>query len=272
MRRKPWLSALLSILLPGLGQMYNGQMKKGIILYLSFLFIGFISGIWPSLLPLKVIGVFLCLFLQLLFVTFYVVIEAFITAKKIGDDFVPRAYNKWQVYLTVYLVVGFLITSLYTFGLRTFLIQAYKIPSESMRPTFEVGDHLFVNKFYYRKTNPKRGDLIVFKYPEEQKRDFIKRIIALPGEEIMIKNKKVYINGKELKESYIIHTDSSSHLQSPRDNLEKPIIIPQNHYFVLGDNRDSCFDSRFWGTVPEELIRGKAFMIYWPPDRIMELK
>lgn len=91
-----------------------------------------------------------------------------------------------------------------------------------MRPTFEVGDHLFVNKFYYRQTKPKRGDLIVFKYSEDQKRDFIQRIIALPEEEIMIKDKKVYINGKELKESYMIHTNSFSHLQSPRDNLEKP--------------------------------------------------
>lgn len=271
MTRNRWLSALLSFLTPGLGQVYNGQIKKGIILYLLPPFTVLIVGLWTILLPLKVIGVLFCCFLSLC-VAIYIIGEAFITAQKIGDNFILRPYNKWQVYIVIWLVSAFLLTPIYyKFGIRTFLIQAYKIPSETMIPTLEIGDHIFADKFCYRNAEPKRKDLIIFKYPEDPRRDFIKRVIGLPGEKIMVKNKKVYINGKELIEPYKIHTDVSPVLQSPRDDLEKPIIISQNHYFVLGDNRDLSLDSRFWGTVPKELIKGKAFMIYWPPGRIKEL-
>jgi len=164
--------------------------------------------------------------------------------------------------------------------IRTFVIQAFKIPSESMVPTLQIGDHLFVLKFAYglpipftdkkifEWNLPKRGEIIVFKYPEDPRRDFIKRVIGLPGEKILIKHKQVYINGKPLEESYKIHTDIFSDEQFPRDNFEKPIVIPQDSYFMMGDNRDSSLDSRYWNTLPKGLIKGKAFIIYWPPWRI----
>jgi len=168
--------------------------------------------------------------------------------------------------------------------IRTFVIQAFKIPSESMVPTLQVGDHLFVLKFAYglpipftdkkifEWNSPKRGEIIVFKYPEDPKRDFIKRVIGLPGEEILIKHKQVYINGKPLEEPYKIHTDISSSEQFPRDNFEKPVVIPKDSYFMMGDNRDSSLDSRYWNALPKGLIKGKAFIIYWPPWRIRFIK
>ncbi|MEW6607523.1 MAG: signal peptidase I [bacterium] len=168
--------------------------------------------------------------------------------------------------------------------IRTFVIQAFKIPSESMVPTLQIGDHLFVLKFAYglpipltnkkifEWNSPKRGEIIVFRYPEDPKRDFIKRVIGLPGEELLIKHKQVYINGELLKEPYKIHTDISSLEQFPRDNWGKSIIIPSNSYFMMGDNRDSSLDSRFWNCLPKELIKGKAFIIYWPPWRIGLIK
>lgn len=170
--------------------------------------------------------------------------------------------------------------------IRTFVIQAFKIPSESMYPTLQVGDHLFVLKFSYgipipftnkkifKWHSPQRGDIIVFKYPKDVKRDFIKRTIGLPGEKILVSHKQVYINSRPLSEPYKIHTDfyPSSDDASVRDNWEKPRNIRRGNYFMMGDNRDSSFDSRFWGQLQEEMIKGKAFFIYWPPWRIGLIK
>jgi signal peptidase I len=170
--------------------------------------------------------------------------------------------------------------------IRTFVVQAFKIPSESMVPTLQVGDHLFVCKFSYginipfinkkifEWASPKRGDIVVFRYPENPKRDFIKRVIGLPDEEIHIINKEVYINGVHLIEEYKIHNDfyTSPAKFSPRDNWEKPIKIPKDCVFVMGDNRDSSLDSRFWGPLNRNMIKGKAIFIYWPPWRIGFIK
>lgn len=160
--------------------------------------------------------------------------------------------------------------------IRTFIVQAYKIPSGSMIPTLEIGDHILVNKFVYgikipfadrfliSLGMPKRDDIIVFKYPEDETKDFIKRVIGLPGDIVEIKDKIVYINGKPLDELYVIHRDPSILPKEfqPRDNLD-PIIVPQDSYFMMGDNRDQSLDSRFWGFVRLNKIKGKAFGIYW---------
>ena len=268
-KRNPWIAVLLSSFIPGLGQVYNGQMKKGIGLCLLLFSEIFIMNILGKISPLKALIFFIhFLFSLIMLITFiYIIIEAFITARKVANSFILRPYNRWYIYLIIYIIYLILPDPKFEYGYKT-----YKIPAESMQPTLDIGDHLVVNKFSYLKTSPKRGDLNVFKYPGDKRRDFIKRVIGLPEEKIMIKNQKVYINGKELKEPYVIHTDIHSELQSQRDNWGKPITIPANHYFVLGDNRDSSYDSRFWGTVHEELIRGEVCMIYWPPWRIKELE
>ena len=164
--------------------------------------------------------------------------------------------------------------------IRTFVVQAFKIPSGSMKQTLLIGDHILVNKFIYgvklpfiRTTlipikKPKRGDIVVFKFPEDPKKDFIKRVVGVAGDVVEIKDKQVFINGKPENHPHGVHTDPHvipGRLQ-PRDNLG-PITIPADSLFVLGDNRDHSYDSRFWGFVDLRKVKGRAFIIYWSWDK-----
>jgi signal peptidase I len=163
--------------------------------------------------------------------------------------------------------------------IRTFIVQAFKIPSGSMLPTLVVGDHILVNKFIYGIRNPFTGnvlipisdpdrlDIIVFKYPVNPAQDFIKRVIAIEGDEIEIIDKEIFINGERFDTPKAIFLEERvipGHSQ-PRDNYG-PEIVPEGSYFVMGDNRDNSHDSRFWGVVDAGEVRGKAFMIYWSWD------
>ena len=158
---------------------------------------------------------------------------------------------------------------------RTFIVQAFRIPSGSMIPTLLVGDHILVNKFIYHFKDPQRGDVVVFKFPLDRKKDYIKRIIGIPGDRIEIRDKVVYRNGKALDEPYAIHEDNRTLPAAfqPRDNFG-PIVVPPNSYFMMGDNRDSSYDSRFWGFVKRKALIGKAFIIYfsWNPHGRNPLK
>ena len=176
-------------------------------------------------------------------------------------------------------VEAILIAIVLALFIRTFVVQAFKIPSGSMEPTLQIGDHILVNKFIYgvkipylRKTiipvsEPDRGDIIVFRYPEDPDKDFIKRVIAVPGDTVEIRNKIIYVDGAAVKNDVGVHTDSRvlSGAINHRDNL-KPLTVPAGSYFVMGDNRDNSYDSRFWGFVEDRSIKGKAFIIYWSWD------
>jgi signal peptidase I len=157
--------------------------------------------------------------------------------------------------------------------IRTFVVQAFKIPSGSMKQTLQIGDHILVNKFIYglkipylRKNvipikKPRRGDIVVFKYPIDPNKDFIKRVIGLPGDVIEIRDKKLYVNHKRVNHAFGVYTDSRifpAHTR-PRDNFG-PITVPEHSLFVMGDNRDESFDSRFWGFVDYKALNGKAFI------------
>ena len=172
--------------------------------------------------------------------------------------------------------------------IRTFLIQAFKIPSGSMEKTLLVGDHLLVSKFAYGThipneipfvnlqlfpdvvlftEVPEREDIIVFKYPRDETKDYIKRVIGLPGETIELKRQKVYINNKLYEDRHARHTIAPrSDPFIPRDDFG-PLLIPEGHVFVMGDNRENSQDSRFWGFLDIRKIRGKALMIYWSWER-----
>lgn len=178
---------------------------------------------------------------------------------------------------------AFLYAIILALVIRTFVVQAFKIPSGSMIPSLLVGDHILVNKFIYgikipftdievfSFEEPQMGDIIVFKYPKDEKRDFIKRVVALPGERVEIRNKRVYIDGKLLKESYAIFNQEDSFLESSISNRDNygPVTVPPGHLFMMGDNRDNSMDSRFWGFLEEKKIKGKAFLIYfsWESER-----
>ena len=159
--------------------------------------------------------------------------------------------------------------------IRTFVVQAFKIPSGSMEPTLLIGDHILVNKFIYgvkipliRSTiipvsEPERGDVIVFIYPVDKSKDFIKRVIGVPGDKVEIIDEKLFVNDRPWRDDPGVYRKrSSSSNPGSRYNFG-PITVPEGHYFVMGDNRDHSYDSRFWGFVPESSIKGEAFMIYW---------
>ena len=171
------------------------------------------------------------------------------------------------------------IALILAFFIRTFVIQAFKIPSGSMLPTLLIGDHLLVNKFVYGikvpfagtvlipVNKPERNDVIVFRYPQDPKLDYIKRVIAIGGDTIEGRDKKLFLNGKPLDDKYGVHMDETivDRAASPRDNFG-PITVPEGKVFVMGDNRDNSFDSRFWGFVDHRAILGKALIIYWSWD------
>jgi signal peptidase I len=172
--------------------------------------------------------------------------------------------------------------------IRTFVVQAFKIPSGSMEPTLLVGDHILVNKFIYGiripfsgKTmvpisEPHREDVIVFVYPEDKTKDFIKRVIGLPGDTLEFRDHEILVNGKLFTDKHAYYSKS----EEKGGNFGNPIrygprvAVPSGHYFVMGDNRDQSYDSRWWGFVSEDAIKGKAFIIYWSwPhwDRFLDL-
>lgn len=189
-------------------------------------------------------------------------------------SFVPR----WLKELVIILLVVLFI--------RTFLVQAYNIPSGSMKPTLLVGDFILVNKLVYRFSEPQRGDIVVFKWPVNPDIDFIKRIVAVPGDRIEVVEDKVFVNGKELPRRFVgeVYEDGAKKLiyEETLPNgvkhkialYENPALprksvsyyVPEGYYFVMGDNRDNSEDSRYWGLLPKENIVGKAFVIYFSGD------
>ena len=173
-----------------------------------------------------------------------------------------------------------IIALLLALFIRTFVVQAFKIPSGSMLNTLLIGDHILVNKFIYGIKNPfngntwipitkpERGDVIVFKYPLNPAQDYIKRVIGVEGDTIEIRNKKVYVNGEPQDESYTIFLDNKilTAGQVNRDNMP-PTTVPENSLFVMGDNRDNSYDSRFWKFVNLKAVKGEAFIFYWSWDK-----
>lgn len=192
-----------------------------------------------------------------------------------GPDPAPPAKSKLRENIEAIVIA--VILALF---IRTFIVQAFKIPSGSMQPTLAIGDHILVNKFIYGVKlpftgatlipfkDPARGDIIVFRYPEDPDKDFIKRLVALPGDTVEIKNKRVYVNHVPVTDDVGVHSDPHviSGRINPRDNFG-PVTVPEGSYFVLGDNRDNSYDSRFWGFVKNRAVLGKAFIIYWSWDK-----
>jgi signal peptidase I len=202
-----------------------------------------------------------------------------------SGSIVKKTFNRENIEAIVIAVVLAL-------AIRNFVVQAFKIPSGSMEHTLEIGDHILVNKFMYgisnqiqiplipditytekkflQITKPERGDVVVFMYPVDESKDFIKRIIAVEGDTVEIRQKKVYLNGSPVDDPHAQFADSAIYngpdaAARQRDNFG-PKTVPPGHIFVMGDNRDRSLDSRFWGFVDINKVRGKAWRIYWSWD------
>jgi signal peptidase I len=188
------------------------------------------------------------------------------------NDSRPRVAKKSQVRE---MFESICVAVILAFFVRTFVVQAFKIPSGSMEPNLLIGDHLLVNKFVSAPTltsvedallpieTVRRGDVIVFKAPKTPERDLIKRTIGLPGETIEVRGRRVFIDGKALDEPYthFMFNDADIGEKDPRRDFG-PVTVPPGHYFMMGDNRDNSEDSRFWGFLPREYMKGKALFLY----------
>lgn len=178
---------------------------------------------------------------------------------KVDKNRVKSEVREWLEAIVIALIMALVI--------RAFVVQAFKIPSLSMYPTLKIGDRLFVNKFLYRFRDPQRWDIIVFKYPEDPSKDFIKRLIGLPGETVEIRDGSVFVNG--IKQTPPEEIRSNVYYNSePYGAINQKVVVPPDNFYVLGDNSMNSRDSRAWGFVPRKELVGKAFVRWWPPQRI----
>lgn len=199
-------------------------------------------------------------------------------ADQVADNQGPEPVVKKKHIVREY-AESIIIAVLLALVIRTFVVQAFKIPSGSMEDTLAIGDHILVNKFIYGTKipftdkrvltvrDPKRGDVVVFEYPEDPSKDFIKRVVGLPGDVVEGRDKKVYVNGKPYENPHEVHKEKEviPKAQNPRDNFG-PVTVPAGSYFMMGDNRDRSYDSRFWGFVTNDKLKGLAFIKYWSWD------
>ncbi len=284
--RKPVFAILLSIAQPGLGHLYCGKSVKGIKLLLLNLVLTpifmFLLKYVSFIIAIVAINIGL-----VLIIFFYSVIDSFLLAR-VEQEYRLKKYNKWYFYLLV-VVVGLCIsfgTELYS---KNHVIASYRTPTSSMVPSLLKGDHFLVNKSKYDSSIPERGDIVVFTSPDRRNIDYIKRVIALPGDIVEVKNNRVYLNGTSLKR----HPVQDESLSLIKDQLTGDVFfeentgryyqimieknqmhygdiekteVPNEHYFVLGDNRTNSLDSRVFGSIPMTDIKGRLEFIHFPAE------
>jgi signal peptidase I len=258
-KRKPWVAAMLSFLMPGLGHLYVGQAKKAAIVYLLVLFsyFGFAGLATQGRVPnaVSMVGSLLLL-LFLLCVVVYMLFDARHIARMEAGSYRLKFYNKWYVYGAIVLmtgVVGQQIPQIYHLS----MLEFSAVPLGS-RHSPQTGKYLMVENISYHFTHPRRGEMVLFDSSDETK-EILQRVVGLPGEKLQIRDKRVWINDQPLQEGYAHYTDPMFYPadSQPRDNLG-PLQIPPETYFVLGDNRDDSLDSRFFGPISRTKIKGKA--------------
>jgi signal peptidase I len=258
-RRNPIWASILSLVVPGLGQVYNGQVLKGVVFYVGSALLLFVLG-WSGLL-FGLWGIGASVFASII-LWVAIIVEAALTARRLGT-IALRRYNRWYVYVLLIICAGLLGVALKPLsGVRT-----YKMPASSMEPTVKRGDNFIVQMRYYYLSEPKRSDIVIFPIPRNPSKDLVKRIVALGGQKLEIRDKKVFIDDQEMSEPWAVHRspETTPAAQSPRDNLG-PIIVPKGHVFGMGDNRDFSLDSRFFGPIDVREIKGRALSIYWADD------
>lgn len=260
------MAGLLTYLVPGLGQLYNGELKKGLIFSVLFSF-------WSTLISNGSLAILngtyarADMLLLLLFVAvsfgaiLYFIIDAIRGARSKGSAYILKRYNRWYLYLLIIIISQGI--DMYTGRtVKDLLVAPFKIPTASMRPALMPGDFLLVNKIAYRQRQPQHGDIVLF--IRNGNEFHIKRVMGVPGDTLEIIDKKVYINSAAAHDPWKQHVDEEMlpASESPRDAMQSMLISP-GCYFVLGDNRDNSLDSRYYGVIPREQIIGKASFIYW---------
>jgi signal peptidase I len=278
-RRNPLLAALLSLIAPGLGHVYSGQLVPGLSFAGASMALGSFGTLAvtagaPSLHALLIVAlVFFILWIA-------AAIGAFRAARAVAADFTPREYNRWYVYALL-ASFAFPVAANWTLAIRENVAQIFHVPAASMIPTVPLGAHVVANKLAYRKGPVRRGDIVVFSNPNARYADYIKRVVALPGDEIEMRDDEVFVNGTKL-EHRPAEPDSSGDpvLWETDDGTSYPIVlgppsperrapsnfakltVPNGHCFVLGDNRRRSIDSREFGPLPLVNVVGRVDRIW----------
>lgn len=276
--KEPLLAVILAVIITGLGQIYAGKVKRGILFFCIPLILAIPLILYilnpntttnPLLLLLLILGIGYEIF---------VIVDAYRCAKthNISNNLTRNITAGKRILLIVGIILNFIFTphgivakniALY---IRNNVAQAFKIPTKTMEPTLLQGDLILADKAIYKKSEPRRGDLVIFIYPEDTKKMFVKRLVGLPGETVEIRNGSILINGEVLTEPFF----AKKYYYNRGDYAKEgqAITLPQDSYFVLGDNSAFSKDSRYWGFVPKKYIVGKAYKIYYPFNRSGPIK
>ncbi len=260
-KREPILAFLLSLVTPGLGQIYNGQHKEG----LSYLVGFFLVYVIFSSLLLKFYGM-VCYLVIMVGLFLFILLDALLGAIKLRA-IALKSYNKWYIYLAVFLLGSVVMRPLLGWTIKKNIARAYEISSSEMNPALLVGDRLIANMRIYKSEKPKRGDIVVFEFSKDPSKDFIKRVIGMEDEKVEVINNKIYINDKLLDDPWGYFEDEGLTKGLPVLETFGPVVVPKDSLFVLGDNRNNSQDSRFFGFVNIKKVKGKPLYLYWAKDK-----
>ena len=268
-RRRPWLAALLTLLWPGLGQLYCGKALRAAalnVVSLIILMLGILTFLSLDSRPIN----WLLPVMVLLLWWLWMIVDAARTARLLRHGFARRAFNRWYIYLLVTIAGEFIWGQIFPYvG-----YQAFKFPSKSMEATLLEGDYFFADMKAYDDSNPEVNDVVVFLFPQDRTTRYIKRCAAGPGDTVELRVRVLFLNGKETSEPETVQytrprqdepvepTVAKSDVIAEMDNFG-PFVVPDSNYFMLGDNRDNSYDSRWWGPVHRDLILGRAVRIHW---------
>jgi len=293
-KRWPWLAVTLSVIMAGLGHIYCGRFVKGLVLtFLTCIFVPVLFGTLSVSHSSVRIAVIIISFSVSMVIWLVAIIDSWYTARHTADSYTLKDYNRWYVYVLLVLM-GTGGSTQIAFNVRRNILEAFRVPVASNYPTIVPNDRFFANKLAYKNSDPKRGDLIVFVNPENRRINFIKRVVAIAGDTVEIKDGQLYVNdeklhrrkfdqstldnirievkGIPLEGDVFEETNGDAKykifLAWPPDDYTSfdfaKITVPEHHCFVLGDNRSNSYDSRHFGPVPLATVKGRADYLYWP--------
>jgi len=292
-KRRIWVAIMFSLIMPGLGQVYCGKLARGLVFtFLNISPIPIIMGLFLFSNSLMLMQITIALILAGGLIQLTAIIDSACLANRMRTDYQLKDYNRWYVYLLLVLIVsgGTIGSGLY---LRNQGLEAFRVPTASNYPTIVINDRILANKLAYKNRDPQRGDLVVFKNPEDRRINYIKRVVAVAGDTVEIKNSELYVKDRKLQRNELadstldririeIHgkplkgdtyeeingnVKYNIFLAQPADQASRDfakITVPRHHCFVLGDNRNNSVDSRHFGTIPLATIIGRADYMYWP--------
>lgn len=293
-KRWPWVAVTLSVIMTGLGHIYCGRIVKGLVLaFISCILIPFLFGALAVSHSSIRIALIITALLASSVTWLYAIIDSGYIAKRTKKSYMPKDYNRWYVYV-ILILLGTGGSSQIAFNVRTFFLQAFRVPVASNYPTLIPNDRFLANKIAYKNSEPQKGDLIVFTNPQDRRQNYIKRVVAVAGETVEIRNGEIYVNDQKLNRQKLPQsTLDNIRITIKRDKIEPlegdvfeeingdakykifladhkqpadfaKITVPDHHCFVLGDNRNLSYDSRQFGPVLLATIKGRAEYLYFP--------